>query len=330
MSTVLAGLLLAASAVPAQTSDTSSFSDPYKSMLTSVGPGGYWGYYYNGNSVAAITDSQARYMISEQQASLLHEEVRRQKLDYRRREIEFNVWRRGYLLQKDEEFRKQVEGVALRTAADNPGTTDIFSGKALNMLVDDLRKLGTTDFPSPIEAEWLAHVRLGSKADRGLGIFAKDRIHWPPLLWIEFQDTCKHIQVQVDDIKLALTSARDIDPSSTEALRADVKRLRDKLDAGSRTAAAGDSLWCDANCLTARAFLKGLYQAAYDIGNNAEMASYLRRPNAKTVGELILYMNQQGLIFTEATPGDQRFYSAMHGALANEWRRSRADTSGRQ
>jgi hypothetical protein len=81
--------------------------------------------------------------------------------------------------------------------------------------------------------------------------------------------------------------------------------------------------------MTARIFLKSLGQAAYDLGNDSRMASYLHRPKAKTVGELIAYMNQQGLTFTEATPGDQRFYSAMHQALATEWRRSRADAQGR-
>jgi hypothetical protein len=328
MSTFLAALILSASVAPAQTSDAPSL-DPYKAVMFPTGPGGYWGYYYNGNSVAAITDSQARYMISEQQASLMHEEVRRQKLDFYRREIEFKVWRRGYLLQKDEEFRKQVEGVALRTAADNPQGTEVFSGKALNMLVDDLRKLGTTDFPTEIPEECLGHVHLGSKADRGLGVFAKDRIHWPPLLAIEFKDSCKRIQDQIDEIKLTLTSAREIDAQATENLRSEVKKLRDKVDAGGRTHGSDDVLWCSANCMTARIFLKSLYQAAYDLGNDSSMGSYLQVPKAKTVGELIAHMNRQGLIFTEATAGDQRFYSALHQALATEWRRSRADAQGR-
>ena len=69
-------LLLVTAAAPAQ------FTDPYRVVV--VHRPSYWGYGAALTGAANVIDAQGRFMISQQQAHLMNEEVQQKKLETRR------------------------------------------------------------------------------------------------------------------------------------------------------------------------------------------------------------------------------------------------------
>jgi hypothetical protein len=311
------GVMLAALGQAPPTPDP---NDPYRQP----GYGSYWGYPRIGNPVAEIIDSQGQYLINVEQAAAQREKNRKEKIATRRQEIEFWVWRQGYLAQADEEQRKRVRELEITHSIEEPSATEIFAGIALNKLLDELIRMGPASPSTALDPNLLSAIHLGSKADRGLSVLSKETIPWPPLLAVpEFAQARSRIEKLLNEIKSGLTSARGASQETLLQLRREIRELRDRLREGVRTDSGTDVLWTPSNYTAAVRLLRQIDENAFTLANNPKAAFYLKAPQAVNVADLVTYMKDNGLNFIEAMAGDERQYIALQHAMADELRRVR-------
>ncbi len=105
----------------------------------------YWGYTYDPyggllHGTADIIRSQGDYLKSLQEADLEKEQVRDAKLETRRKYVEQWLWERANLPTWQDE-RERVQREELRRSRNDPPITEIWSGGALNALLDDAKKI---------------------------------------------------------------------------------------------------------------------------------------------------------------------------------------------
>jgi hypothetical protein len=292
---------------------------------------GYWGYGRPQNAVADIIDSQGRYLISEQQAAMMREKVRQEKLSTHKAELEHWLWQRTFLQKAQAEQNKLEREMTRDRAIDNASNTEILSGSTLNVLLKELSKTDPASLNARLNQDWLDAVHMGCATDHGLGILSKKSIFWPPLLAVpEFADARNRIKTLITQMKEGVTSTEGFNQQTVLELRREVKDLKDRLLKGIREGHEGDVLWTDANCMTAKNVLKKIDDAAKTAGDNPNAGFYLQRPKVATVGELVSYMNERGLTFTEAMLGDERHYIGLQRAMASEAAKVRQSSGAQQ
>jgi hypothetical protein len=320
-----AALLITALVTVAQAPDP---NDPYRAFANN---GSYFGYRPTGTPVADVITSQGNYLIATQVAASMREKTRQEKIATRKQEIEFWVWRKGVLDTFDDEQRKRARELELNRNIDEPSPTEIFAGIALNKLLNELIKVGPATPSASVGSETLSRIHVGSVADPGLGLLCGKSSFWPPLLAIpEFAEARARIDKDLSDLKADLASSRGVNQELALSLRREVKSLKDRLDRGLRDEHGGDVLWIPGNYTGAARLLSQIDNVARTLGNNPNVADYLRPPQGQTVAEVVTYMKERGLIFTEAMAGDETKYVALHLVMADELRRIRkAEGAGR-
>jgi hypothetical protein len=295
-----------------------SAQDPYQGLFNNAA-NSYWGYWRPQSAVADIIDAQGRYLISEQQASMMREKVRQEKLATHKAVLEHWYWQRAFLQKAEAEQNKREREMILDRAIDNASNTEILSGSTLNTLLKELSKADPNSLNARLNPDWLDSVHMGCATDHGLGILSKKSIFWPPLLAVpEFADARNRITTLITRMKEGVTSTQGVNQEIVLELRREIKNLRDRLLKGIREGHEGDVLWTDANCMTAKNVLKKIDDAAKTAGDNPNAGFYLQRPKVATVGELVAYMTERGLTFTEAMLGDERHYIGLQKAMAGE------------
>jgi hypothetical protein len=327
-----AALLLGASHVPAQ----SPGLDPYGRVVVTR-PSSYWGYTYVPYAVqsplSAAADAvraggeylraEGDFLVKKQEAALLREEVRQKKLETRRKELEHWEWERDFraaAFTRDQERRRQVQVEYNRAF---PAVGEIITAKPLDSLYDELQK--RPELPAAgstkVEVEWLARVHVTVSGRGNIGLLKGDKIVWPRLLLRpDFADHRDKIeQLLARGKELALAKERD---------QAEMAEVLDGLERAVRECDArlnqeirrGES---DPDCnprhqIEVMSFLKQVIDATF-ILRKPEAAYYLTTPlEGKTVADLVAHMKKNGLRFAPATAGSERYYVALHRALADE------------
>src|SRR5262249_47154570 len=135
--------------------------------------------------VAAVIRSQGQFMKDREQARLMREQVRTAKLENRKRELEEWLWERQNMpTLEDERERSQKE--QLRRSRNDPPLNEIWSGKALNDLLADAKKIqseGAVALSAPLSGELLAKINVTSgKSGGNIGLLKEGRLTWPLML----------------------------------------------------------------------------------------------------------------------------------------------------
>ncbi len=89
---------------------------------------------------ATVINSLSKYMTDTQQAYLMQEQVKREKLDTRRRVLEQWLWERNNLPTTQDEIER-ASRLQLRRSQFDPPTNEIFAGRSLNDLLTDAQRL---------------------------------------------------------------------------------------------------------------------------------------------------------------------------------------------
>jgi len=318
----MAGLLLLASRAPAQ----SPGADPYKTVVVTV-PSPSLGYTYTPyvvrtplDGVAEIMRAEGDYLIKRQEANLLRLQVRDKRLETRRKELEHWKWEREFrqaaMLAEQENYRKgQVE-----YNSRFPAPAEIYTAAPLNSLCDDLKQ--RPELPggsTPVEAEWLANVHVTASGRGNIGLLKGDKILWPRLL---LRDGYADERGTIEDLltrgkKLALAHQRNQEEMSKvlDDLEAAVRACQARLD--QEIASANDPDCNPRHQIELMKFLREVINATF-ILRKPDAAVYFVPLQGKTVAELVAHMNSKGLSFAPATVGCERYYIALHRALAKE------------
>jgi hypothetical protein len=315
-----------------------AYANPYASMYAnpsgggdpnsaySNGYGGYNWWYEDPNGAylrgaAEVINSQGRFMVNQMQAYSLKEQVRSERIANRRRILDEYLYEREKLPTPEDDRQRFMQQQVLH-ARNNPPSTEVWSAKALNDLLGDLRKaIGKADpttipaLQQPLDDEGLKRINVTSgRSNHNMGLLKNEgRLNWPVALASQnYRTERERINTLAQKAVRQAEVNGTVEASLTEQLSHDVDRLRSRL-----RKEGGDlpfALYSEA-----RNYLDNLDDAIAalqqpDVGNYFNGKYALK---GKTVGELIKFMADQGLQFAPAVPGDEAAYSALHQALAS-------------
>jgi hypothetical protein len=275
---------------------------------------------YNGpiggylSGAADVIGAQGQFLTSTQQAYIQREQARQARIDTRRRNFDENLYERAKApTLEDERERARIE--QLRRSRNNPPITEIWSGRALNDLLQGIQQqfARKIDGPNvPLELSVLSHINVtGSQTGGSLGLLRQDgRLDWPFTLRApQFKaDREKLDQLAYKAYKQAATNSVDFD--TIQGMTTAANSMMTQLQRDVNEISANDYI-------QAKRFLNQLNETI-TILQSPNVAKYVNQTwsaRGNTVGELTREMTNQGLRFAPATVGDQAAYVALHSAM---------------
>jgi hypothetical protein len=294
-------------------------SNPYDSY------GGYSPYAYYQDpagaylqGAASVINAQGRLMVNQMQAFSLKEQVRAERIANRRRIFDEYLYEREKTPTAEEE-RQRFLNEQLQHSRNNPSVTEIWSGKALNDILADLRKgVGKVEsghsFQVPLDEDGLKRINVtSSKSGNNVGLLKNEgRLNWPAALsGPDFKMERERVATLAQKAVQQAEFNNQVDPGVIQQMTRDVDAIQKQLRRN-----GGDlppSLYMEA-----KTFLNNLDDGVRalqqrDVGNYFNGKYTLK---GKTVPDVVKYMVDQGLQFAPAVPGDEAAYAALHQALA--------------
>jgi hypothetical protein len=210
---------------------------------------------------------------------------------------------------QEKEFQRKLRLVRSQAGA---ASTTIWSASDLNVLLDDLKehpdRAGTN---VALSQEVLSHINIVPAKGNGNAGLLKNSRRWPELLQREsFQDERNRIEALIPEL-VRQAKAGAVKTSDLEALDQTVSAMKEKLAGIIREVP-------DPQYIRAKRFLVDL-QGGIKVLHRPDAANYFNpiySPNAKTVRELVQYMNKNDLRFAPSTTGDEAAYLVFYRALA--------------
>jgi len=212
----------------------------YRSPYGGYG-GSYSGYMDGGSySYADTLDAQGRLMISNQQAVLMQEQVKRERLRNKRRVFDEWLYERANTPTL-EQLRQEARALELNRARNDPPITEITSGKSLNRLLDQLVKVqgsGIEGRPVKLDEDVLKRINVtGVSNGANFGLLKNGgKLIWPlGLTSLSPQDEANAVLKQTQSlISEAIDQAGKgrVDNNIIRALKGDVETLRQLLKRG--------------------------------------------------------------------------------------------------
>lgn len=300
------------------------YANPYTASLTSSPYGGYdqgYGGSYYGESplggymrgIAGIISSEGNALVNIEQSNLLHEQVRRERMENRRRAFDQYLYEREHTpTPEDERARAMREQV--RRSLNDPPMGDITSALALNTLLAHIQKKGdNVQGPSiALDNDIVRHINVKSPSGGGNPGLLKNegRLSWPVVLrgpqYKEERDVLNDLTPAAYDQAVSGKS----DSATLESMTAAVRRLGEKLRENIKDLTPTEYS-------EGRRFLSD-YEDALSLLRQPGAGDYFtqKAPKGKTVQELVQHMSKKGLVFAPAVPGDEGSYLALQRALA--------------
>jgi hypothetical protein len=263
---------------------------------------------------AAVTSANAQSFVTVQQARMVQQQANQMAIDTRRKM--FDQIRYERMSQPTpEDIRIQEMQVALNRSRRNPPRAEIWSGDALNSLLQHLIKQQGAGLKGPrvdLDEDNLRKINVTSGTGGNIGLLRDGgQLQWPPALQRkEFTDAEETLKKLLPD---AVNQVKFNNPLPG-GLRKDIQASLDSLN---------DTLYRSISDLSptqyieARRYLNFLADGFRAL-QDPNAANYLNNKWAakgKTVAELVKYMADNGLRFAQATPGDEAAYVALHMAL---------------
>ena len=301
-----------------------TYTNPYGSYGSNPygGYGSPYGYYESPlggylRGYADVISSIGRMEIDEQRAKLVRQEVQRERLENWKRHFDYwRYWRENVPTAEDD--RQRYLQQQLTRSLNEPPLGEIYSGQAMNTLLDNLaKKVGTASDlrggSAALDADTLRHLNLTATPGKGNPGLLKNegRLKWPAVLrdpqykpeYDELNNTSPVIYDQA-------VSGR-VDPVTLEKMTNAVRNLQRQLSENVRDMTP--SQYADA-----RRFLSNFEDALTLLGQPGAGEFFTQKAaRGRTIGELVQHMLIKGLRFAPAVAGDEAAYVAAYGALAN-------------
>jgi hypothetical protein len=318
--------LACAGVAPAQRTITST--NRFNSYNPTYNVGGYGGYgpYYGNfvsqpfsdyfSGVASLTSAQGQYLQDQQQARLLNQEVESQKLDYRRKQSELRAYELS-LQKSPEQLAQEERERALRRALNDPPFTEILSADSLNTLfknMKDLASMGVGTGPTiPLDQDMLKHINVTSGGGGNIGLFREGaKLKWPfALRDTPWDDDRKKMQELADKAVKDVVSD-ELSPQTVREMKSTLAHMESVIADNGATISMAQSIEAQRYIDELRASVKAL--------ESPNAANYLNKkwaPQGNTVGELVGYMTQQGLLFAPAVRGDEPAYRYLYQTMVS-------------
>jgi hypothetical protein len=264
---------------------------------------------------ADVMRSLGKVVNDQEEARLKRELANQAKLQTIKNEFDLRM----YIKANTPTYTQEQERIAkttLRRIQTNSLPGEVSNGKALNYLLDDLRKFPGKKVslePLMLSEGVLAHLNV-TKNTFGVGLLRDEgRVTLPTALreiLTEKQRTW--LNLQLEDLVKEANKGR-LDANVLRDVRAEMDRLRDDLV--KKVNETPTTQYFDA-----KRFLHEFHEAtvALERGEAPVQAKFQRYvEGGKSVQEVIDYMVQNGLRFASATATDEPAYRAIHSMLAS-------------
>lgn len=284
-----------------------------------LGWGGYYPTYvstadpYGGylNGAANVISAQGGWLKDVQDAYLKKEDVKAAKLKNKRAAFDEWLYEKANTPTLEEQREEERMQNVLRSQH-NPPPTEIWSGKALNDLMQDLQQRGTAAMHGPpiyLNQELLKEINVTTgTTTAGLGLL-KNKLQWP----LGLTDAAFSAGRKAVEASAALRQAESgtVDPGTLRELISSVDKMQAQLKANVSNVEPNEYI-------RAKRYLNDLDQSIKTLqdANVAKYASKSWSAQGATVAELVQYMTSNGLKFAPATPGDEPAYNSIHRAMA--------------
>jgi hypothetical protein len=279
-----------------------------------------WNYYGMTPAYGALTgyanviSASAQSYVTMQQARILNEDALRSQLNTRKAVIEQMRWEYETTPSLEAQ-REHAREMSVRRMLNDPPLSEITSGDALNILLEQARRNQLAQVPGPLvplDPEVLKHINVTNGTTTGGSQVARDldALKWPlPLQaprWKPLRDTINSAMSQ------ATTEARSsgIQFDTDKKLNDAVKQLDQDLDAAVAELTPSEFI-------QSRRFLTQLKEARKTLGDPSA-SKYLTgmfSARGNSVAELVQNMNGSGLRFAPGLPGDESYYRVVHAAM---------------
>jgi len=286
-------------------------------------PGGFPGFGgvflqdpFNGylTGVASVTAATGQYWMNIQQARLLREQSLQMSYETARKRVEFEAWYESRKMKTQDLIDNQVR-TDLDRARKDPPLNEVTSGKSLNDLLNNIRKIGRLNRGPNISLEesTLKHINLtvpGGAGNAGL-LRNEGKVDWPLSLQEKRFDEVRERLTR--NIKTAVDSIKDTGKAEARVLRdiqKDLSTLQAEIDANINDMTI--SQYSEASN-----FMRQL-RSAERLLRDPSAAKYFKNTwtaQGRTVAELVDYMTREGLNFAPATPGDEAAYMSLYYSI---------------
>jgi hypothetical protein len=301
-------------------------SNPYAAALTTPPDygSGYNPYSYDPYSgflygTASVIKAQGQLMQDQERARIMRELALQARQKTRKEKFDTD----RYIADHTPTFTQEQEKIArerVKRIQSQASPGEIESGRAMNILLDDLRKhadkmAGVTS--APLDEDVLKRINITTPSGANLGLLRNGgNLNWPTaLVDLVPAKTREDIESLTGPLyQLAVTNkltgnnlVRDLDTR--------VDQLQDALAGKVDEIPTGQYL-------EAKRFLRELRSAVTALqqpGVAPAMARYQKfvSGGGKTAEQVAKFLIDNGLTVAPATPGDEAAYNALHTALAN-------------
>ncbi len=301
-------------------------------LSTYGGYGGYGGYGYGGygnlyptssypatlHGYADLTRATGQYWKDIQKARLDREESRRSAIDTMKKYEEYWMWYNS-VRPTSLSIAREEGRLGLDSARNYASATDVWSGNALNKLLDSIVKTGHLNRGPNIalEDDTLKQINLTDGASGGnVGLLKglrklEDRLSWPPALQeAAFDEPRKRLEKNLIMAVSQLRGKESVSAAKLKDIQNDYNELNDKLNN------SADEM-SPSQYIEAKRYLRQVGQAVRALRDPKVMNYFDNTWNAKgkNVAELVDHMRKEGLRFAPATTGDEASYNALYNAL---------------
>jgi hypothetical protein len=267
---------------------------------------------------ADVMRAYAQIIKSAGEAQLLREEAELLRLEKLKQSAETRRYIESITPSWSEE-QARIDGRRVDNARRTSNASEISSGRALNVLLGDLRNsMGKKVLVSQtsLGEDVLKHLNVTAKENHGnLALLRNDgNFSWPHALALKgtLSEEDRHAIRAKAQTALQQSALGYAAGKTLADLRNMLSSAREKLAKKVNEIPTPDYL-------EAKRFLND-FDAARIALENGEAVPYLNFQKwisgGKTIQEVVDYVLREGLLFASARPEDARAYRAMHGALA--------------
>ena len=254
-------------------------------------------------------------MLAPRPNSLQRERVLQAKIDTRRKQMDQVLYERAVMPTIEDE-RERARNERVRRSRNDAPLPEVWSGYALNVLLDAIQKQQARNIPGPnipLEPDVVRHINVTSGAQGGgsIGILRNGgKISWPLILR---RAAYRANRDKVDQSAYNAYRQAESGPVDADLLEA----LTRGVDALSAQLKENVSDIPPSDYITAKHFLNDL-ENTVKVLQDPKVSNYLTgkwSAKGNTVAELSTSMTRQGLKFAPATNNDEEAYMALHQAM---------------
>lgn len=299
-----------------QTPAMPGFNPAYPPVPSYPGYGGFYPGRVGGAlyGVAAVTDANAQYQNTIQQARITQQQANQAAYDTRHRALQ--EWQYEQSLRpKQADLLEDEYAQALKQARNTATSTQIWSGTTFNTLLKSIQNMQGSGLRGPLvplDEETLRHINLTTgTTTAGPGLFRDGgKLQWPLVLRKQLfaEEKAKITELAPVCVKQAMSG--EIADGVLVDLTAAVDNLRNKVDGYIKELSPTEYVQASRYVNE----LKNTVKAMQDPNvTNQFNGKYSAR--GENVAQLVDYLTKQGLKFAPANPGDEPAYTALYQSM---------------